>query len=314
MNIREQVEMKLMGRREKNAHDSIQKKNAVLSKYPEIVKLESDARNYMVDAMTGGEINTKYFDELIEKKEALIDEYGIREDLKPIHDCYICGDRGYLEDGSMCKCLKTLLEEEYFRVGESSNIIKNATFENFKLDIFSEQIMPGNKISLRDYMSEKLEEARAYAESFTGTGKGLLYFGKSGTGKTFTTGAIANRIRERGFTVLYMTAVELMDAVKEKDYSKNTDDSETKYQLIKDVDLLVIDDLGTELATPYTASALFDIVNYRSGLEKPVIYSTNFELSQLSKRYHDRIFSRITGSVKLVEYFGNNIRYIKKGE
>lgn len=314
MNIREQVEMKLMGRREKNAHDSIQKKNAVLSKYPEIVKLESDARNYMVGAMTGGEINTKYFDELIEKKEALIDEYGIRENLKPIHDCYTCGDRGYLEDGSMCKCLKTLLEEEYFRVGESSNIIKNATFENFKLDIFSEQIMPGDKISLRDYMSEKLEEAKAYAESFTGTGKGLLYFGKSGTGKTFTTGAIANRIRERGFTVLYMTAVELMDAVKEKDYSKNTDDSETKYQLIKDVDLLVIDDLGTELATPYTASALFDIVNYRSGLEKPVIYSTNFELSQLSKRYHDRIFSRITGSVKLVEYFGNNIRYIKKGE
>lgn len=314
MNIREQVEMKLMGRREKNAHDSIRKKNAVLSKYPEIVKLESDARDYMVGAMTGGEINTKYFDELIEKKEALIDKYGIREDLKPIHDCYICGDRGYLEDGSMCKCLKTILEEEYFRVGESSNIIKNATFENFKLDIFSEQIMPGDKISLRDYMSEKLEEARAYAESFTGTGKGLLYFGKSGTGKTFTTGAIANRIRERGFTVLYMTAVELMDAVKEKDYSKNADDSETKYQLIKDVDLLVIDDLGTELATPYTASALFDIVNYRSGLEKPVIYSTNFELSQLSKRYHDRIFSRITGSVKLVEYFGNNIRYIKKGE
>lgn len=314
MNIREQVEMKLMGRREKNAHDSIQKKNAVLSKYPEIVKLESEARDYMVGAMTGGEINTKYFDELIEKKEALIDKYGIREDLKPIHDCYICGDRGYLEDGSMCKCLKTLLEEEYFRVGESSNIIKNSTFEKFKLDIFSEQIMPGDKISLRDYMSEKLEEARAYAESFTGTGKGLLYFGKSGTGKTFTTGAIANRIRERGFTVLYMTAVELMDAVKEKDYSKNTDDSETKYQLIKDVDLLVIDDLGTELATPYTASALFDIVNYRSGLEKPVIYSTNFELSQLSKRYHDRIFSRITGSVKLVEYFGNNIRYIKKGE
>ena len=310
MNIREQVEMKLMGRREKNAHDSIQKKNAVLSKYPEIVKLESDARDYMVGAMTGGEINTKYFDELIEKKEALIDKYGIREDLKPIHDCYICGDRGYLEDGSMCKCLKTLLEEEYFRVGESSNIIKNATFENFKLDIFSEQIMPGDKISLRNYMSEKLEEARAYAESFTGTGKGLLYFGKSGTGKTFTTGAITNRIRERGFTVLYMTAVELMDAVKEKDYSKNADDSETKYQLIKDVDLLVIDDLGTELATPYTASALFDIVNYRSGLEKPVIYSTNFELSQLSKRYHDRIFSRITGSVKLVEYFGNNIRYI----
>lgn len=174
--------------------------------------------------------------------------------------------------------------------------------------------MPGDKISLRDYMSEKLEEAKVYAESFTGTGKGLLYFGKSGTGKTFTTGAIANRIRERGFTVLYMTAVELMDAVKEKDYSKNADDSETKYQLIKDVDLLVIDDLGTELATPYTASALFDIVNYRSGLEKPVIYSTNFELSQLSKRYHDRIFSRITGSVKLVEYFGNNIRYIKKGE
>lgn len=314
MNIREQVEMKLMGRREKNAHDSIQKKNAVLSKYPEIVKLESDARDYMVGAMTGGEINTKYFDELIEKKEALIDKYGIREDLKPIHNCYICGDRGYLEDGSMCKCLKTLLEEEYFRVGESSNIIKNATFENFKLDIFSEQIMPGDKISLRDYMSGKLEEAKAYAESFTGTGKGLLYFGKSGTGKTFTTGAIANRIRERGFTVLYMTAVELMDAVKEKDYSKNADDSETKYQLIKDVDLLVIDDLGTELATPYTASALFDIVNYRSGLEKPVIYSTNFELSQLSKRYHDRIFSRITGSVKLVEYFGNNIRYIKKGE
>lgn len=314
MNIREQVEMKLMGRREKNAHDSIRKKNAVLSKYPEIVKLESDARDYMVGAMTGGEINTKYFDELIEKKEALIDKYGIREELAPIHDCYICGDRGYLEDGSMCKCLKTLLEEEYFRVGESSNIIKNATFENFKLDIFSEQIMPGDKISLRDYMSEKLEEARAYAESFNGTGKGLLYFGKSGTGKTFTTGAIANRIRERGFTVLYMTAVELMDAVKEKDYSKNADDSETKYQLIKDVDLLVIDDIGTELATPYTASALFDIVNYRSGLEKPVIYSTNFELSQLSKRYHDRIFSRITGSVKLVEYFGNNIRYIKKGE
>lgn len=314
MNIREQVEMKLMGRREKNAHDSIQKKNAVLSKYPEIVKLESDARDYMVGAMMGGEINTKYFDELIEKKEALIDKYGIREELAPIHDCYICGDRGYLEDGSMCKCLKTLLEEEYFRVGESSNIIKNATFENFKLDIFSEQIMPGDKISLRDYMAEKLEEAKAYTESFTGTGKGLLYFGKSGTGKTFTTGAIANRIRERGFTVLYMTAVELMDAVKEKDYSKNADDSETKYQLIKDVDLLVIDDLGTELATPYTASALFDIVNYRSGLEKPVIYSTNFELSQLSKRYHDRIFSRITGSVKLVEYFGNNIRYIKKGE
>lgn len=314
MNIREQVEMKLMGRREKNAHDSIQKKNAVLSKYPEIVKLESEARDYMVVAMTGGEINTKYFDELIEKKEALIDKYGIREDLKPIHDCYICGDRGYLEDGSMCKCLKTLLEEEYFRVGESSNIIKNATFDNFRLDIFSEQIMPGDKISLRDYMAEKLEEAKAYAESFTDTGKGLLYFGKSGTGKTFTTGAIANRIRERGFTVLYMTAVELMDAVKEKDYSKNADDSETKYQLIKDVDLLVIDDLGTELATPYTASALFDIVNYRSGLEKPVIYSTNFELSQLSKRYHDRIFSRITGSVKLVEYFGNNIRYIKKGE
>lgn len=311
MNIREKVELELRGIRERNNQINLLKKKKLYEENPSLQEFDELSKKLLVESITNGEDNTEKFDEVIKKRDDYLKSLDIRDELKPHYNCEICQDKGYINDNEMCVCLKKMIQLEYFKVGESSGIIKNSTFENFDFNLFSDVKEPGASESLRDFMKSQYEMGIKYADSFTGKGKGIIFFGKSGTGKTYMSGAIANRVRDNGFTVIYMTANELVSAIREKDYGDFTfrEDALAKYNLIKDVDLLVIDDLGIETATQYTTSALFEIINYRSALEKPIIYSTNFMLTDLSKRYHDRIFSRITGSTYQVEFFGNNIRY-----
>lgn len=310
MNIREKVELELRGIREKNNHLNLLRKRKLYEENPILEELDERSKELMVESVTKGKDNTLEFDNIIKKREDYLKNLDIRDELKPHYNCEICKDTGYVNN-EMCVCLKKMIQLEYFKVGESSGIIKNSTFENFNFNLFSDLKEPGASESLRSFMKSQYKRALKYADEFSTKGKGIIFFGNSGTGKTYLSGAIANRVRENGFTVIYMTANEIVSAIREKDYGDFNfrEDAVTKYNLIKDVDLLVIDDLGIETATQYTTSALFEIINYRSALEKPIIYSTNFMLTDLSKRYHDRIFSRITGSTYQVEIFGNNIRY-----
>lgn len=310
MNIREKVELELRGIREKNNQSNLIRKQKLYEENPILEELDDESKKLMIESVTRGVDNSAKFDEVIKKRDDYLKNLKIRDELKPHYNCELCKDSGYV-NGETCVCLKKMIQLEYFKVGESSGIIKNSTFENFNFNLFSDVKEAGASESLRSFMKGEYDKAIKYADNFTGKGKGIIFFGQSGTGKTYMSGAIANRVRDNGYTVIYMTANELVAAIREKDYGDFSfrEDAMAKYNLLKDVDLLVIDDLGIETATQYTTSALFEIINYRSALEKPIIYSTNFMLTDLSKRYHDRIFSRITGSTYQVEFFGNNIRY-----
>lgn len=296
--------------RELSRQKNLKKRQSVIESVPELKAFDDEMISILSSDLDPIEKNKK-LKKLDTKMNEKINELKLSEKIKPSYECEICKDTGYV-NGKMCRCLTKKLNEKLFKFGESREIIKNATFKNYNLNLFSDEPIVNEK-SLRDFMAEKEKLAMDYAENFSGEGKGLFYFGKSGTGKTFNIGAITNRIIERGFTVIYLTSMELFEVFRYKDtFVDNADDYRAKYTAIKDVELLVIDDLGTEVITPSNLAAFFDLVNYRTALHKPVIYSSNLELTQLSKKYDDRVFSRISGSVEFVEFIGKNLRYIKE--
>lgn len=238
---------------------------------------------------------------LSRKKERLLLEAGFPADyLEPLYDCADCQDTGFAH-GRRCRCFEQKIINLLY---SQSNLQKLIATENF------------SSLSYEYYQGEDLENFRKAVETslsfikhFSGDCQNLLFFGAVGTGKSFLSGCIAKEILDRGFSVVYFSASALFNLLSK--YSFETGSKEMLYKTYEELyncDLVIVDDLGTELSNSFTNSQFFAFLNERQLAGKSVIISTNLSLEELKTRYSERIFSRLTGNFTFRKLSGPDIR------
>lgn len=244
------------------------------------------------------------------RKRELFKENNYPADyLEPFYTCPDCRDTGYI-NGEKCHCFKKAVTELFYSRSNAKNIRKNETFDTFSLDCYSRSLTDSstNK-SAYEHMKDVLAAAKRFTAEFgqESPAKNLLFYGETGLGKTFLSNCIANELINSCHSVIYLSAIELFHAYSKSEFGKDSDQSEIA-QEITDCDLLIIDDLGTELANAFTNSRLFFCINDRILKDKSTIISTNLTLDKIFEHYSDRIFSRIMHSYKAYKFYGDNIR------
>lgn len=243
--------------------------------------------------------------ELAGKKKKLLTQAGYPADyLDPVFDCPDCQDTGY-RDGVKCHCFRKQIITFLY---EQSGIQKMLADHNF------------STLSYEFYSGEDLERFRAAVDSchefirqFPNSASNLFFFGNVGTGKSFLSGCIAKELLDQGYSVIYFSAVQLFDLLS--DYSFDYKSKETlanPYEDIYNCDLMIIDDLGTEVSNNFVISKLFNCLNERQLRKKSTIISSNLSLEDLKSIYSDRIFSRITAGYVFRYLTGPDIRMCKK--
>ena len=187
------------------------------------------------------------------------------------------------------------------------------SFDAFSLEWYSEEGSPELGISPRENMDWIYRTCRRYAASF-GPGSGsLLFTGDPGLGKTFLSAAIAREVSAEGFSVVYDTAAHVFDRFEARKFGREEGEAvEADVDRVLDCDLLILDDLGTEMTTPFVQSALYTIVNGRLLNRQPSILSTNLKLEELARRYGAQTASRLEGEYQVLPFFGEDIRKLKR--
>lgn len=259
-------------------------------------------------------------DNLKKEKEMILNNLNIGKDFfKPRFECDLCEDTGYVRNGynfNLCSCIKQKLFDIEYNKSNISNL-KNDTFINFNIDLYADKIneeLYSSNISPRDNIKNIKNIALNFIDNFEDDSeKNLLFLGNTGLGKTFLSNCIANELLQKGKTVLYQTAPVMLDTII--DYRFNKNNSSSIYENILDVDLLIIDDLGTECMNSMKFSELFNVINTRllnqnNHITKTII-STNLNLKELSEKYDERIFSRFVGYYNICRFFGEDIRFKK---
>lgn len=223
--------------------------------------------------------------------------------------CEVCGGTGYV-GSSMCECLQELCRQEqrkeltFLSAGRES-------FDQFRLDYYPSQVDPRLGVAPRMVMEKTFQTCRRYAHSFSMKSENLLFSGNTGLGKTYLSACIARTVSDSGYSVVYESAGHLFTCLERARFESD-EESRTAAGKYNACDLLIIDDLGTELAGQFVTTALYSLVNDRLLENKPTIISTNLTVDDLSNRYSPQIASRLRGSYRRVAFVGDDIRLIKK--
>ena len=241
-----------------------------------------------------------------ERKQELLAEYGFPADyLKEIHTCELCADTGYV-DGKKCKCLKQAMIRFLYAQSNIEEVLKEENFDNLSYEYYNDADV--------EKMRRIVEECKAFVDSFDNTYENLLLCGSVGVGKTYLTNCIAKELLESGHSVIYFTSFKLFDTLAKYafHYQDVSEDITAIHEDIFSCDLLIIDDLGTEMTNLFVSSQLFVILNERNLRKKSTIISTNLSLEELNERYTERSFSRIFGFYKMIRITIDDIRLAMK--
>ncbi len=222
--------------------------------------------------------------------------------------CDRCGGSGYV-GASMCECLRELCRQEQKRELTFLNVGKE-TFDQFRLDYYPDRVDPNLGVNIRSVMERTFQICRRYAMEFTERSGNLLFSGDTGLGKTFLSACIARAVADRGYSVMYESAGHLFSKMERAKFGGDEDArKETeKYGLC---DLLIVDDLGTEMGGQFTTSALYTLINDRILNGRATIVSTNLTTEELEKRYSAAIASRLRGNFRRIAFIGEDIRLKK---
>ena len=314
-----------------------QRKDAVYQQIPEYEELDHQVSSTSIAQarkMLSGDSNA--LSELKEKlawlsrqKTSLLTAHGYPADyLEPVYECPLCKDTGYVNNHK-CTCfrqaeisliyeqshIKELLETDNFDhlsyefyQGEDLTRFTNAVRENF------------STLSYEYYQGEDLKHfeaavglCRKFVQNFKQDYHNLFFYGTVGTGKSFLSSCIAKELIEQGKLVIYFSSAQLFETLSRSTFDRNSEEAASGiYEDIYECDLLIIDDLGTELTNAFVSSQLFSCLNNRHLRRKSTIITTNLSLEELRDRYSDRIFSRITSNYGMCKLTGHDIRITKK--
>ncbi|MBQ6661185.1 MAG: ATP-binding protein [Lachnospiraceae bacterium] len=252
-------------------------------------------------------------DWLIARKQQILQSSGYPADyLEPHYTCPLCKDTGSV-DGKACICFRrTVIERFYMDDGRREKLAKE-NFRTFRLDSYSAiSTDKSTGKTYREIAAEALRDAHAFVDNFGKSYRNLLLNGNTGVGKTFLTNCIAGELLSRGYTVLYLSAFRLFEIFEHYRFGdkESSQQASMDFDTILDCDLLIIDDLGTELPNSYTTSQLFICLEERDLRKAPTLVSTNLSMDELSKRYSDRIASRLF-TFQYIKLFGKDIRVLQ---
>ena len=304
-------------------------KENLYSKFPELFDIDKKLSSLAFSTIK--EMTKNNNKELIKKlnsditilknqKENILNSIGKEaESIIPNYECKICNDTGYIFDGKtskMCNCLKQRIYNIEYNKSNISNLEKQ-NFNNFNLNLYSNEISKdkyGSDISPRENIKLILDICKKFITNFDNLEeKNLLFTGRTGLGKTFLSSCIANELLKQGKTVLYQTSSVMLDTIINYHLGKSNISSDI-YEHLLNVDLLIIDDLGTEGINNMKLTELFNLLNTRLLNSKKVtktIISTNLSLQDIFDAYDERIVSRIIGYYNVCYFFGDDIRFNK---
>lgn len=303
--------------------DKRNREQEVYAKVPAIAKIdESLSRNgislvrSMLHPSTTQDIDNFRLEanELQITKKMLLVENGYPENYLDVHyDCIQCEDTGFIGH-KPCKCFNQNLINLAYEQSNIKSILAFENFSNFNFNYYSNEIDPHLGRSPRKNMENIYQACVGFVEKFDLEKGNLLFYGPTGLGKTFLCNCIAKELLDSGYNVLYLTAIELFKLFDEARFHREDMPDEAKNILdtLHSVDLLIIDDLGTEFGTSFTAPDLFGVLNTRYLSQQSTIISTNLDPSEWKDLYSERVASRIFGNYTAYKFFGTDVRLLKK--
>lgn len=314
---------------DKKREFQIQRENRLREVYlkcPRIMMLDREIKGTVINvigvALRNGrdpdnaiaELREKNLNLQSERIQALISAGFSPDYIDNEYMCSSCRDTGYIGT-EICSCLKKLYGEEL--KASISNLFKlgNESFDNFDLSWYDDSPNTELGMPIRSYMENICETCYRYANKFSLKSTNLFFNGDTGLGKTFLSACIARVVADKGFSVVYDMASSIFSAFEEEKFSKSDDPNLPRGDIRRylECDLLIIDDLGTEMTTSFTVSALYELLNTRLISGRKTIISSNLSLDELRRRYTPQILSRLEGEFQILKFYGRDIRLVKKG-
>ena len=251
--------------------------------------------------------------DLKEQKALLIKAAGYSDDYLELHyRCKDCRDTGWV-DGHKCHCFLRAQMKLLYAQSNLERVLEQENFDHLTFQYYdNSQIIPEIGMTNADYMRRVVKSCMEFAQNFDSHQDNLLFTGSTGVGKTFLTNCIARKLMDTYHSVIYFSASDLFEVFSRNkfDYDQAEEMKDT-YRYILDCDLLIIDDLGTELNNSFTSSQLFYCINERMNMNRSTIISTNLSLTQLRDSYTDRVTSRIM-RYRIIPLYGRDIRLLKR--
>ena len=221
--------------------------------------------------------------------------------------CPKCGGTGYVGE-QMCECLRELCRQEQKKELTSLLGAGHARFEQFRLDVYPNDYLEENGCSARDMMRKNLKFCQRYCANFGPGSESMLFTGAPGLGKTFLSACIARCVADGGHSVVYETVIRMFSEFESAKFGDYSEENQSRTEKYLKCDLLIMDDLGSEMVTQFSMSALYTVVNTRLMENRPTIISTNLTPEGLAARYSPAICSRILGSYRLMQFLGEDLR------
>ncbi len=310
VSIIEAVDEQFRRRREQSIADLERRRAEAYKKDPKIRTIDAQlSRKYreLIAATFGGKAPSKKetraiaVDHLAARAELLVQSGFPVDYLELKYHCSKCSDEGFVQ-GKMCSCYRKALNKEAASRTKLAKLMEVQTFKTFKLDLYPEEN------GIRKAMERIFNRVKDYAENFSDKSGNLLFTGGTGVGKTFLSSAVARHVIDQGFSVVYDSISNIIadfEAVKFNKENRNLD----KYD---SCDLLIIDDLGTEMVTQFTESVVYTLINNRINMRKPMIVSTNIDADRINEMYSQSIVSRLSGEFLVLPFRGNDLRQYRK--
>lgn len=302
----------------KNKEELDKRKKIIYTQIPEIKDIENKIARLSIklsmSIINNAKDSDKYLKELresvtnlrIRKAELLVMNDYPNNYLDMHYNCPKCKDTGFIGT-ERCSCYKKYLVKVYYKNSDLRDYLIQNNFKNFNLGVYSADKDAIEIKSPRKNIIDIVQNVKNYIHNFDKINTNLLFYGTSGTGKTFMSHCIAKELLDKGYFVLYRTAQDLVEDLKQDAFE---DDSNLR-NILLNCDLLIIDDLGTEQLTQFSISALFNLINWKILHKKKMLISTNLSIEELSGNYSERITSRLFGNFELHKFYGDDIR-VKK--
>lgn len=241
------------------------------------------------------------------EKQKFLKENNIEKDFDEVkYKCEKCLDTGYINN-EKCPCLIQKIIDLHYEMSNMKNMLHD--FSEFSFDYYGDSYIEKLGMTEKENIKDIYEKALAFCEKENG--KNLLFYGGCGLGKTFLSSCIAKKMLDSGKSVIYQTATSLFSDYEDYKFGRKGGNFEELYEILQEADLLIIDDLGTEVSNPVSTQFFFDIINKRTALSKKMIISTNLTMDGILKKYTDRLFSRLYESFEILHFAGEDIRIQK---
>lgn len=247
-----------------------------------------------------------------QERQSLLKGLGYPDNyFSDIYQCPDCKDTGFI-NGKHCHCFNQAMINVIYEQSNIRQILEKENFANFSYNYYSDYSID-ERTGLTSLAAAKhaVSECHHFVDTFDQKPNNLLFYGDTGVGKTFLSNCVAKELLDQGYSVIYFTAFQLFDILSKGVFKKDAD-AIAAHRNIFDCDLLIIDDLGTELSNSFTTSQLFLCVNERILRQKSTIISTNLNINQMVDIYSERTQSRITSNYTILKLFGDDIRIKKR--